>query len=181
MLKGKQEFPMRVCRKRLVPLYGNTPYRHTAEQKHRKHLEEYSFCRSAEADYGVEIALAAYRQDRESMESGDADGSYRNRLLSGYLYARQQKAESSSSCIHRHSDCNADKRADFSFHTSDLITGKVERLLQILIAEMRLAIYATGRIGDIEIFATQLIQVWCLGGLVRGLCSLHVCLLLLMD
>lgn len=106
------------------------------------------------------------------MESSDADGLYRNRLLSGYMYARQQKAESSSSCIHRHSDCNADKRADFSFHTSDLLTGKVERLLQILIAEMWLAIYAAGRIGDIEVFAAQLIQVWCLGGLSRRLCSL---------
>src|SRR5690242_16093400 len=106
------------------------------------------------------------------MESSDADGLYRNRLLSGYLYARQQKAESSSSCIHRHSDCNADKRANFSFHTSDFITGKVERLLQILIAEMRLALYAASRIGDIEIFAAQLIQIWCLGGLVPRLCSL---------
>jgi hypothetical protein len=165
----------------MVPLYGNTPCCHTAGQKLRKHLEEYSFCRSAEAGYGVEIALSAYRQDRESMEGGDTNGSYRNRLFSGYLYARQQKTESSSSCIHRHPDCNADKRADFSFHTSDFITGKVERLLQILIAEMRLAVYAAGRIGDIEIFAAQLIQVWCLGGLVRRLCSLNVCLLLLMD
>ena len=113
------------------------------------------------------------------MESGDADGSYRNRLLSRYLYARQQKAESGSSGIHRHPDCNADKRADFSFHTSDLITGKVERLLQILIAEMRFAIYAAGRIGDIEVFAAQLIQVGGLGRLILRLCSLHVCLLLL--
>ena len=78
------------------------------------------------------------------MESRDADSLHRYRLLSRYSHSRQQKAEAGASRIDRHADSDSDQRSDLGFDTANLITGEAQRLLQILVAEMRLAVYTAG-------------------------------------
>src|SRR3954451_24446238 len=104
--------------------------------------------------HGGKITLPDdYRNNRKPVQSGDPYSPYRYCLLSRYLHTRQQKAESGCSSIHCHTDRNTDKSAYLGDDTANLITGKAKRLVQILIAEMRLPIYSAGRIGNVEVLA----------------------------
>ena len=78
------------------------------------------------------------------MERGNTNSLNRYRLLSRYIHARQQEAEAGPSRIDRHAYGDRDQRSDLGLHTANLVAGKAQRLLQILVAEMRLAVYTTG-------------------------------------
>ena len=107
-------------------------------------LEKHPCGRSMQICHRIKVELPVYRQHRESMKSRDTNSLNRYRLLSGYIHARQQEAETGPSRIDRHADSDSDQRSNLGFDTANLVAGKIKRLLQILIAEMRLAVYATG-------------------------------------
>ena len=142
-------------------------------------LEKHPCGRSMQICHRIKVELPVYRQNRESMESRDADSLNRYRLLSRYIHSRQQKAEAGASRIDRHADSDSDQRSDLGFDTANLVARKAQRLLQILIAEMRLAVYTTGRVRNVEVLAAELIQIRCLNSWIDRRACLHVCLLLL--
>src|SRR3954469_12162526 len=104
--------------------------------------------------HGVKITLPDdYRNNRKPGQRGDPYSPYRYCLLSRYIHTRQQKGESGSSTIHCHTNRKTYKSAYLGYDTANLITCKAKRLVQILIAEMRLPIYSAGRIGNVEVLA----------------------------